>query len=291
MKTPSPDAMKMIAFRVGSVLGWALFGPLFAGCWSDNTPSTCNEGTLRCACYPNSGNYNGLCQEGLVCVSNVCVAATDASVSTAPDASLAPDATTPDASQTSSDVSSMSDVSLASEVSNGSDASQTADGSQAAEESGSQGNLVTNGNFAITTSGNDYWGIVAGSGTLTVMNGMGCVAVPASQSATLGWPEAPNSTGPNLSTSASYTLSYTASATSAITVDAKVGWTMSPYYAIFETPSDMVGTSPTTFTHPFSAAGDAAVEMGDMSAGIAFAFSAGASGNMVCFQNISLIEN
>jgi hypothetical protein len=88
----------------------------------------------------------------------------------------------------------------------------------------------------------------------------------------------------------SYTLKYTAFAMAGgnLTVNAKIGQTMSPYTADFST-NDNVTAGPTPFTHMFTpSSGD------DPSAGIAFTIPQ--TGNVtsattVCFQNVSLIQN
>jgi hypothetical protein len=279
--------MKNTTFVFGSLFGLALLGPLLAGCFGDDSnAASCNEGTLRCACYPNSPGNNGLCQTGLVCLSNVCVAMT---VTTSPEASTASDATVGDGPHVSVEAGSTSDTST------GADSSPSGDGSQTMPESGSSGtNLVTNGDFSMSTPGNDYWGIVAGNGTITVSGGMGCVAVPAGQMATLGWPEAPNTMGASLTGSASYTLSYKAFSMMGgnVLVDAKVGQTTGQYVADFETQmndGDPVTTTPTTFTHMFTPPnGD------DPSAGIAFMIpqsGSAAAATTVCFEDVGLVQN
>jgi hypothetical protein len=278
-----PDTMKNITFGLGSLLGLALLVPLSGGCFGDDS-SAC-EGALNCACYPNSANNVGLCETPLVCTNNKCVAA--GTTVSLPDASTGTlDATLSDAPIESGEAAPTSDATVV-----GMDATPSAD-APSGVEAGAGGNLVTNGNFSITTSGSDYWGIVSGSGTLTVSGDMGCVAVPANNNATLGWPEAPNPTGLSLSGSASYTLEYTAFSMMGgnVTVDAKVGQTMQPFNADFETMSDMVTSTPTPFTHTFTP------EMGnDSSAGIAFMIPP-PGGNVtaattVCFENVSLVQN
>jgi hypothetical protein len=143
-------------------------------------------------------------------------------------------------------------------------------------------NLVTNGDFS---QGTTLWGIVNGSAMIAAANNELCVTVAANMGVTLGWPE--NSTDPPLMLpmSASYTFSYKARASMAsVTVDAKVGHSVSPYTADFETANDGVTTSLQPFTHPFTATA------GDTSTGIAFAFTSTVA-QQVCFQSVSLVQN
>jgi hypothetical protein len=282
--------MKNIAFTFGSLIGLALLGPFLGGCLGDDS-AVGLEGTLNNACYPNSGMNNGLCQTPLVCVMNTCIAPTGAGGDDASGGS------TPDGSSPSPDATTMADSSKPpSEGGSSPDATQgTMDGAQPMDggqmtEAGGPANVVTNGDFSVSTSGQTYWGVVAGNGTLTISNGMGCVAVPANSNATLGWPEAPNTMGTPILAADSYTLKYTAFAMTGgnLTVNAKIGQTMSPYTADYST-NDNVTAGPTPFTHTFTpSSGD------DSSAGIAFMIPQ--TGNVtgpttVCFQNVSLVQN
>jgi hypothetical protein len=171
------------------------------------------------------------------------------------------------------------------------DATESTDAPASMMDTGGSGvNVVTNGDFSMGTM---YWSTVAGNGAFTVNNGMGCVAVPANGNSTLGWPEAPNPTGVPLTAGASYTLKYTAVSMLGgnVSVDAKVGQTMQPYNADFETSAnngDPVTAASATFTHTFTAMN------ADSSAGIAFAVPQMGSvtpATTVCFQNVSLVQN
>jgi hypothetical protein len=139
----------------------------------------------------------------------------------------------------------------------------------------------------------NLWAIVSGNGTPTATNGSLCVFVSTSATAILGWPEPQGTPGPALTPGASYTFTYMAQATPAISVDAKVGHSMSPYTADFETPlgGDPVTASFTTFTHTFMAPTSPA----ETSAGIAFAIPASgvaaSPGAQVCFKNVNLVQN
>jgi hypothetical protein len=149
-------------------------------------------------------------------------------------------------------------------------------------------NLITNGNFA---EGTRYWAIVSGTAAESIVSGDLCVAVTAANDATtivLGWPEPAGSAGVPLSATGSYTFSYTAYATvESVTVNATVGDTVGPNYKPidFESSSDAVATTATTFTHPFTPASGA-----DPSAGVSFLFVSKVAQSL-CFSSVSLVEN
>ncbi len=171
------------------------------------------------------------------------------------------------------------------------DAGPKTDATQDATDSVAPGtNLVTNGDFSM---GQNHWAIVAGNGSITTpVGGQLCVSVASNNMAVLGWPEPPNTPGIPLSAGASYTLTYSAMASAAVTVDAKVGHTTSPYATDFDTQtnSDAVTPSFNTFTHPFTAPTNPA----ETSAGLAFAIPQSgnvSSAEMVCFESVSLVEN
>jgi hypothetical protein len=158
-------------------------------------------------------------------------------------------------------------------------------------ESGIPGNVAVGGDF----SGNAYaWHVLSGSdATLAVMGTEGCLTLHAVQGGGIGWPStgslSPPSPQPaNLAAGSTYTLAYTARvltpAQTTVSIDAKVGLSMSPYTPDFES-SDMVGPTATSFSHPF-----AEMTPGDTSAGISLNF-AGATGTVVCFSNVTLTPN
>ncbi len=286
--------MKTLTREIGSLLFVALLAPFSGACFGDD--STACEGALNCACYPNSAGNVGICQTPLVCVKNICVAAGSSGPDASgplPDSSITfPDATTAGDDATTSSPDSTSGGDDATMMMMGMDATESADAPSSMMDTGGGGpgvNVVTNGDFSMGTM---YWGTVGGNGTFMVNGGMGCVAVPANGNSTLGWPEAPNPTGVPLMAGTSYTLKYTAVSTMGgnVSVDAKVGQTMQPYNADFETSAnqDSVTGAPMTFTHTFTAMN------ADSSAGIAFMVPQ--MGNVtpattVCFQNVSLIQN
>jgi hypothetical protein len=273
--------MKTIAFGFASLLGLAVLVPI-TGCFGDDSSATC-EGILNCACYPNSMGNPGLCESPLVCVANTCVAKADAAAPPAADASSSTDGAVAADATKAGEAGPSGDATMG-------DAAQTSDGAQSLESGLPAGNLVTNGDFSMGTS---YWSVVAGAGTLSVNDSMGCVAVQPGGNATLGWPEAPNPTGLSLSGANSYTLTYTAFSMTGgnVSVDAKVGQTMQPYTADFETAAgsgDAVAAAPKKFTHMFTPM------YSDPSAGIAFAVPQ--TGNVsaattVCFEDVSLVQN
>jgi hypothetical protein len=147
-------------------------------------------------------------------------------------------------------------------------------------------NLITNGDFSMGTS--DWVPMPIADGTLATHPGPPpqlCVAVPSGEMVVLAW-----TPGVMLSPGATYTFTYSAMATPAVTVDAKVGHSSSPYTADFETPSgsDAVSTSFNTFVHSFTAPTSPV----ETSAGIAFGIPQ--TGNVgaaetVCFEEVSLV--
>jgi hypothetical protein len=148
-------------------------------------------------------------------------------------------------------------------------------------------NLIINGNF---TEGTTDWGIVDGTATISIVGGELCVAVTAANDATtvvLGWPEPEGTAGLPLSGTESYTFSYTAHATrEAVTINATVGDTLPPNYSVdFESGTDAVATTATTFVHPFTPASGT-----DNSAGLSFSFVSKVP-QSVCFTTVSLVEN
>ena len=89
-----------------------------------------------------------------------------------------------------------------------------------------------------------------------------------------------------------YTLAYTAFSMTGgnVTIDAKVGQTMQPFTADFETTGagDAVTAAPTPFTHTFTP------NYSDPSAGIAFTIPQTGNVNAtttVCFEKVSLAQN
>jgi hypothetical protein len=149
-------------------------------------------------------------------------------------------------------------------------------------------NLIRNGNFA---QGTTDWAIRSGTATAAIVAGDLCVAVTGANDTTtivLGWPEPPGSAGAALSATGFYAFSYTAHATEAdVTINAIVGDSVGPNYlpVDFESKPELVTTTATTFTYPFTPAHGA-----DASAGISFSFVSKVA-QSVCFANVSLVEN
>jgi Carbohydrate binding domain len=236
-----------------------------AACSGSSPPC---QGAVRCNCYPNS-----TCNRGLICLSNLCVVPPDGSIIIVQGGS--------DASQVSTDDAGSDDATAST------DDAPTSTGSDAPVSSGT--NLVTNGDFSQGTTG---WGIVYGAATIAAMNSELCVTVQANQQAILGWPEPTGTAGVSLST-APYTLSYMARVQASqgtpapVSVDAKIGQTIAPYNADFETPGnagDNVTASSQTFTHTFTP------PAADTSAGLAFSFQA-TQAEDVCFKDVRLVQN
>jgi hypothetical protein len=166
----------------------------------------------------------------------------------------------------------------------------------AAESEASTGpNLITNGNFAM---GSVYWDLyqqMGGSSSITTPTVTPpqppqlCVTVPAGASVILGW--TPTAGGIMLSPGASYTFSYSAMATPAVIVEAKVGHSYAPYTAEYDGFNTITGTL-TAFTSPPFAAPTA--DAAETSAGIEFTIpetGTVTSAETVCFENVSLVQN
>jgi hypothetical protein len=174
------------------------------------------------------------------------------------------------------------DTSAASSTSGGTDTTSTSQSTGATNTTSS-----TSGGGATNLVSGFAWDLVSGGmgGTVVSMtNGGACVNATAGAQVILAWPQPSASPGIPLSSGSSYTFSYAAHAASQmVTVDAKVGQTMSPYAADIESTTDAVGTSSTNFTHAISG-------KQDTSAGIAFTFTS-AVAQMVCFENVSIVQN
>jgi hypothetical protein len=142
-------------------------------------------------------------------------------------------------------------------------------------------NLVTNGDFS---QGTMFWSLVSGNGMVAANGGELCVTVTANSSVTLGWPEGMGAQPANL-TAGAYTFAYDSRSTvQGATIDAKIGQSMAPYNADFESHTDPTSMMSQTTTHQFTAM------MADPSAGIAFAFQLSQAGD-VCFKNVTLFKN
>jgi hypothetical protein len=147
-------------------------------------------------------------------------------------------------------------------------------------------NLITNGDFSMGTS---YWvPMPMADGMLATHSGPPpqlCVAVPSGEMVVLAW-----TPGVMLSSGATYTFTYSAMATPAVTVDAKVGHSSSPYTADFETQSgsDAVSTSFSTFVHSFTAPTNPVETSAGIAFGIPQAGNVGAA-ETVCFEEVSLV--
>jgi hypothetical protein len=149
--------------------------------------------------------------------------------------------------------------------------------------SATSGNLIVNGDFS---QGDAHWEYYPPSGTYTyaVVSGRLCVTLGSYGYVVVGWPLEKNLAVP-LAAGASYTLSYTVSATQPgeVSLMTKVGHAESPYTAVIETPVSL-STTPETRTHTFSSTS------GDSGAGIAFTLQATyySSANQICFDDVAL---
>jgi hypothetical protein len=142
-------------------------------------------------------------------------------------------------------------------------------------------NLAIGGDFSQDGSA---WHLLGGSNaTFAVMGNHGCMT---GQSGAIGWPSPPAPPAPaDLAQGSSYTLSYTASVMGApsVTVEAKVGQSNPPYNADLDSPNDVVGTSPTSFTHQFTVTAMG----GDPMAGISLSYYS-PSPVTLCFSDVVL---
>jgi hypothetical protein len=143
-------------------------------------------------------------------------------------------------------------------------------------------NLVTNGDLS---NGDTGWGVGSGSPTTKgVMNGQYCVTF-SNMTILVGWGN--SSVAANLSSGASYTLSYQASSTdSNTTVEIHVGQAVSPYNSdASNITGDKPGSSLTTFSHTFMSTAN------DSTAGLAFLFASSGSNVTACIDNVVLTKN
>ena len=154
---------------------------------------------------------------------------------------------------------------------------------------GSSGsNLIVNGDF----SQNDTnWGVPNGTPTSKgVQNGQYCITLNNGSGQVLfGW--GGTSVSANLAANVNYTLSFQASATSALSgFDTHVGSAVpvpagsSTYPLDKDLGNDNLQSGLMTFTHMFT------LTSADPQAGLAFLFSAGSS-STVCIDNVSLTAN
>jgi hypothetical protein len=142
------------------------------------------------------------------------------------------------------------------------------------------GNLITNGDFSM---GQTDWGISTGTPSNPgVKNGAFCLTLSSTNgNVVLGWGS--TSTSVSLDTGVSYTLSYQASTSSALsTFQVHVGQVVSPYNVDYPANNDTPGAGLTTFTHNFT------LTTADPQAGVAFVVATSAGSPTVCVDNVSL---
>lgn len=314
---------------------------IVCGCDDKNTSSTttdCVQGAERCACYPNK-----TCNEGLLCLSDICVAsfasggatstlgsdtlsfggtATGPSGEGGVGASLAAEVggtsatgtfvapavggatetrttatvSTGGTGSTSGSVVATGGggVSAASLVPAGGLGGMGGTGGQG-EVAGATGvtgpNLIKDGSFLAFES---YWNAIlqeGDSGTYTHPPTAAAVCVTNTSlstslyyelSFTVGYP---NSTADTfvIEPGATYSLSYTVSATYPLDFEVKIGHSVSPWTEVYAYSSDVLTASYKTFTHQFTSVA------GDSSAGLAFNAVLDLYGKM-CFQQVSLVR-
>ncbi len=100
---------------------------------------------------------------------------------------------------------------------------------------------------------------------------------------TIGYPNASGDTFV-IEPGATYTLTYTVNATYPISLEAKIGHSVSPWTLVYAVTTDVLTTSYKTFSHQFTST------TGDTSAGLAFNAVVDLYGKM-CFQQVSLTKN
>jgi hypothetical protein len=153
-------------------------------------------------------------------------------------------------------------------------------------------NLIKDGTFQ---SFDTYWNAIlqdGESGTYTRPPTASAVCVTNTSTSsslyyelsfTIGYPNVATDTFV-IEAGATYTLTYTVSATYPISLEVKIGHSVSPWTQVFAVATDLPSTSYTTFSHQFTSSA------GDTSAGLAFNAVVDLNGRM-CFQQVSLTKN
>lgn len=301
--------------RLGRAMNRRIMGMLSFGVWlaalaqvscTSTTTIVCPTGQERCDCWAASSGKPACNSNNLVCISNRCVNPTasgyeiehtseDASsgdgpisVAEASPVGSSEASPIPDSAPSSDATSNDEPTSVAT-----SDDSGSSDDACDPADSGVQpaGNLATNGDFS---QGMDNWAVQGGSnksGYPSATTPYLCVTLSNNVSYIIGWtPSSPL----DLAAGATYTLSYRAwSSGAAVSVEAKVGLSYSPYTADLDVNSPQDSATQTSickapeFKHTFTTKGD------DPSAGIAFLVvgSSATAGVDVCFDNVTLVSS
>lgn len=151
-------------------------------------------------------------------------------------------------------------------------------------------NLIKDGSFLAFES---YWNAILQEGdsgtythpptsTVCVTNTSDASSLYYELSFTIGYPNSASDTFV-IEPGATYSLSYTVSATYPLEFQVKIGHSVSPWTEVYAYSSDVLSTSYKTFTHQFTSAA------GDSSAGLAFNAVLDLYGRM-CFQQVSLVR-
>lgn len=297
------------------------------------TTAECAQGEERCSCYPNQ-----TCNEGLACLSGLCVAAASgstggsANVPASSQASLggldAGTASTGIGGSTLLGETSAANFggTLATGGATGSAAAPTTSGAVGttsfvasggsvavstsvllaaggtigiggqANLAGSSGvpfapNLIKDGAFQLFET---YWNAIlqeGDSGTYThpptaaavcVTNTSDSSSLYYELSFTIGYPNSALDTFV-IEPGATYSLSYTVSATYPLEFQVKIGHSAAPWTEVYSYDADVLSSSYKTFTHLFTSTA------GDSSAGLAFNAVLDLYGKM-CFQQVSLVK-
>lgn len=324
-------------------------------CDANNTRSgaACPAGEERCACYPNKS-----CNDGLTCLSNVCVnddgsaggnatssgGSTGVGTGTGGGAAIAAGGTSTEGmgggatsvggiaatggssvlgsggssiASTTVAVASGGSVTTGGTTSVGNGGSVVTTGGAVATGGTSVATLVTTGGMPATggqpsagATGNPgpnlikdgtfqafetYWNAILQEGdsgtytrpptaaTVCVTNTSTSSSLYYELSFTIGYPNAAVDTFV-IDPGATYTLSYTVSATNPISFEVKIGHSVSPWTEVYKVTSDVLSSSYKTFSHQFTSTA------GDTSAGLAFNVVLDLYGKM-CFQQVSLTKN
>jgi hypothetical protein len=232
--------------------------------------ASCPVGEERCGCYANSA-----CNDGLICLSDLCVLDPNSDTGGMPGLAGAPGGAGTGASGTAGSAS----------------AAGSSDPIIVGGSSQSGPNLITNGDFS---DGQSDWGVTT-LGMLSPVDGVmivdGALCATLGSMTTvlvLGWPK-DTSQAAQLDSGKVYTLSFDARGTGPLNVNvtAKVGLAVSPYTEDFSEIDDIGADNVVrTFTHSH------AINPGDQKAGVALQLtSAGAFGtSTVCIDNVLLFE-
>jgi hypothetical protein len=270
---------------------------LAGACGSSNMTPACSQGTETCPCYGN-----GTCNNGLTCLSNLCVnpnTGNGGSPGTGGLTGIAGSTGSGNATGNGGRTGSAGALGTAGTTGGGATSggggttgSGATSGGAGATGSGGSGttptNLIKNGDFSL---GKEYWDLTYQAGEVAgsdYSSGQYCIynlSTSLYLSFSLGYPPTPSDAFA-IDPSATYTLSYQAMGTAMTmpaTVMVKIGHVESPYTQLYAT-TDYPNAALQTFAHQISSAS------GDTAAGLVF------NGTLdyysyACFDNVSLVKN